>query len=374
MAQFQRENRNEQRGGLRGDENGGQMEGRWREREQWRDRDEEQQRFTRGREDWSSRDEGRFGGSEYNERYRSDPWQQGWQGSQFGSGQYGQGQYGQGQYGSQYSGQYGQGQLGGQYGQPYGQQYGQQGGQGQYGSQQGGQQLGGQMGGGSFREDFGRERYSGSGPGYTGYGQSGGEGVYGQGVFGQGLYGQGMYGQGTYGQYPTSTYGSQGFEQGRFGRERFGSQFGRGQEDEWSSQYRGGMGGGIGGMFEQGRERLREGIQSFREGRYRGRGPKGYTRSDERIREDVCDVLADHPMVDASEIEVQVKTGEVTLTGTVSSREEKRLAEDVIENLSGVKEVNNQLRIHREHQQGQQGETILGGKKTSALGSQSGNR
>jgi osmotically-inducible protein OsmY len=59
---------------------------------------------------------------------------------------------------------------------------------------------------------------------------------------------------------------------------------------------------------------------------HRGRGPKGYVRSDERIREDVCDRLSDDRMVDASDVEVAVAGSEVTLTGTVNSREERRRA------------------------------------------------
>src|SRR5687768_5171077 len=39
-------------------------------------------------------------------------------------------------------------------------------------------------------------------------------------------------------------------------------------------------------------------------GRYAGRGPKGYQRSDERIKEEVCDRLTADPDVDALEIEV----------------------------------------------------------------------
>jgi osmotically-inducible protein OsmY len=35
-------------------------------------------------------------------------------------------------------------------------------------------------------------------------------------------------------------------------------------------------------------------------GPHSGRGPKGYRRSDERIREDVCDLLCEHGGVDAS--------------------------------------------------------------------------
>ncbi len=79
-----------------------------------------------------------------------------------------------------------------------------------------------------------------------------------------------------------------------------------------------------------------------------GRGPKGYTRTDDRIEEDVNDRLTDDWRVDASEIEVSVSEGEVTLDGTVSSREEKRAAEDLIEEVSGVKHVQNNLRVQRD--------------------------
>jgi osmotically-inducible protein OsmY len=84
------------------------------------------------------------------------------------------------------------------------------------------------------------------------------------------------------------------------------------------------------------------------EGRYAGRGPKDYQRSDDRVREEICDCMTDDPMLDASEITVQVSKGEVTLSGTVPSREQKRRAEDVAERISGVKDVTNQLRISRE--------------------------
>jgi Flp pilus assembly secretin CpaC len=58
--------------------------------------------------------------------------------------------------------------------------------------------------------------------------------------------------------------------------------------------------------------------------------------------------MTDDPMLDASEITVQVSKGEVTLNGTVTSREQKRRAEDVAERISGVKDVTNQLRVSRE--------------------------
>jgi hypothetical protein len=77
---------------------------------------------------------------------------------------------------------------------------------------------------------------------------------------------------------------------------------------------------------------------------YRGRGPRGYTRSDERLTEIICDRLTDDPHVDASNVSVQVKSGEVTLMGTVPDRSTKWRAEDLVESCSGVTTVNNRLR------------------------------
>jgi osmotically-inducible protein OsmY len=81
---------------------------------------------------------------------------------------------------------------------------------------------------------------------------------------------------------------------------------------------------------------------------HRGRGPKGYTRSDNRIQEDVCERLSHDHHVDASEIEVSVSAREVTLSGTVDSREAKRWAEDIAESVSGVAHVQNNLRVQQQ--------------------------
>jgi hypothetical protein len=89
----------------------------------------------------------------------------------------------------------------------------------------------------------------------------------------------------------------------------------------------------------------REGWNEDWSGPYAGRGPKGYRRSDERIQEDICERLTEHPSIDASDIEVTVGDGDVTLTGRVESRAVKHLTEVMVETVSGVKEVHNQLRI-----------------------------
>jgi osmotically-inducible protein OsmY len=80
---------------------------------------------------------------------------------------------------------------------------------------------------------------------------------------------------------------------------------------------------------------------------YRGRGPKGYRRSDERIKEDINDRLSDDYYLDASDIEVAVEKTEVTLTGSVNSRNDKRRAEDIADAVSGVTNVENRLRVKR---------------------------
>jgi osmotically-inducible protein OsmY len=91
-------------------------------------------------------------------------------------------------------------------------------------------------------------------------------------------------------------------------------------------------------------------------GPYAGRGPKGYRRSDDRIREDLCDMLCEHGGIDARDVEVQIVNGEVTLLGFVRSRQEKRLAEDLAEDVSGVRDVHNQLRVQSpESQSGSMG-------------------
>ncbi|GGW42760.1 osmotic sensory protein [Gemmobacter lanyuensis] len=138
--------------------------------------------------------------------------------------------------------------------------------------------------------------------------------------------GPGQSGGGSYG------YGMSG---GLRGSQSAGSSYGGWDADPWSSggRFAGGMGQGAG-------------LQPQREaGPHRGKGPKGYTRSDDRIREDVSDRLSDDDMIDASEISIEVSGGEVSLEGTVSSREARRAAEDCVERCSGVTHVQNNLRV-----------------------------
>jgi hypothetical protein len=129
---------------------------------------------------------------------------------------------------------------------------------------------------------------------------------------------------------------------GREGRERSfgGSQYGG--ASSWNGSQHGGQ-SSYGDVQGSDLQRASARSESFR-----GVGPKGYKRSDERIREDINDRLTDASDIDASAIECSVQNGEVTLTGTVPDRESKRNAEELVESISGVKEVQNNLRVKKD--------------------------
>jgi osmotically-inducible protein OsmY len=122
------------------------------------------------------------------------------------------------------------------------------------------------------------------------------------------------------------------------------------RERSWESPDRG-MGESR-GIYETDRGRVYQ-FQHGPEMSFAGRGPKGYRRSDDRIREDVCDRLTDDWRIDASDVEVVVTNGEVTLSGAVHSRDDKRSAEDLAETISGVRDVHNNLRVSRWQDTGQ---------------------
>lgn len=83
------------------------------------------------------------------------------------------------------------------------------------------------------------------------------------------------------------------------------------------------------------------------EGPFFGRGPRGYRRSDDRIQEDLCERIALQGWVDASDVEVHVRDGEVTLRGAVRSRSAKVQLEQLSDEVRGVVDVHNLLRIVR---------------------------
>lgn len=80
---------------------------------------------------------------------------------------------------------------------------------------------------------------------------------------------------------------------------------------------------------------------------FQGRGPKGYVRTDQRLRDLICERLTEDPLVDASDVDVQVANGEVTLSGSVRDRKMKWRAEDLVEDSTRGALVHNRLRVQR---------------------------
>jgi osmotically-inducible protein OsmY len=256
------------------------------------------------------------------------------QGYPSGMGNYAHGS--QGQYGNSMSPQYGQhrDRFGGQgMSSQYGQDRDRFSGQGGMSSQYNQDRFGGMGGQGSMgRHDYSSRQgmqQGGYGQGQYGQGQygQGMQGNYGQGQYGQGQYGQGQYGQGMQGGYGQGQYG-QGMPQGQYGL----GQYGLGMQ--------GGYGQGQYGQYGLGQYGLGR-------GRFTGRGPRGYKRSNERLTEEINEKLTQHPDINAEEIEIKVQNGEVTLTGVVDDRQTKRMVEDIVEEISGVNELHNQLRVNR---------------------------
>jgi len=81
------------------------------------------------------------------------------------------------------------------------------------------------------------------------------------------------------------------------------------------------------------------------EGPHVGKGPRGYRRSDERILEDVNQALLDCGSLDATDVEVACKDGEIVLRGAVADRRSRRLAEAIAVAQSGVRDVRNEIRV-----------------------------
>lgn len=120
--------------------------------------------------------------------------------------------------------------------------------------------------------------------------------------------------------------------------------------EEFRREYSAGRNyGGYGsyGAYSGQGTRWNEGQNWGERGRFMGRGPRNWQRSDERIKEDINERLTEHPDIDASDIEVEVVAGEVTLRGKVDDRHAKRLAEDIAEGVFGVRDVRNEIKVSR---------------------------
>jgi len=81
---------------------------------------------------------------------------------------------------------------------------------------------------------------------------------------------------------------------------------------------------------------------------FSGFGPRGYKRSDARIEEEICELLARDHYIDASEIVVAVENGIVKLSGSVNQREDRVEAEMLAESVIGVEDIQNDISVNRQ--------------------------
>ncbi len=172
-----------------------------------------------------------------------------------------------------------------------------------------------------------------------------------------GYTGLGTYGSRTYHAnwdtgYNNPDYYNSGRHYGYYGREKnphWYERYNRGSfnQGNYGSDYNDIYNHGRGDSYRQ--DRLANPYWTA-PGPYTGRGPHGYQRSDERIKEEINDRLYQHGRIDASDIFVDVDGGEVTLSGSVKGRREKRLAEDIADSVPGVVDVNNHLHLQKRSQ------------------------
>jgi hypothetical protein len=223
----------------------------------------------------------------------------------------------------------------------------------------------------------------GEGNGHRGqpaYGRYGAPGEYGWSGEGQGEYGVQGYGPQGFGAsssgwrpemgrgFSGQEWGARGGAGGYWGQGAAESGYVPGEQRAWEQRQVGGWGEmpfgepGYGGPAREMTGPMGMFRESIAPGPFTGRGPRGYQRSDARIEEDVNERLTRHPLLDASDVEVRVRGGEVTLTGMVDNRHAKRFAEDIIETISGVKDVNNQLRVQLDR--GMVGEETTGATRS----------
>jgi hypothetical protein len=224
----------------------------------------------------------------------------------------------------------------------------------------------GQGSGGQWRgnEDYGDQSNRNQGYGNQGYGSQGYEnqGNRNQGYGNQGYGNQGYAGsQGRGGGQDFGGGGMGGAQQQSSGRGQFGNRqdYGRGGGGAYGTGMPGEYAGQDPSRQFSGQDRERGGWSSSggqQQGLgaqdHRGRGPKGYTRSDERLKEDICERLTDDPHIDASEINVEVEQGVARLTGQVDDRWMKYHVEDVVDRCAGVKDIDNRLSTQRRNQGG----------------------
>ncbi|HET8598482.1 MAG TPA: BON domain-containing protein [Castellaniella sp.] len=204
--------------------------------------------------------------------------------------------------------------------------------------------------------------------------------------YGQAGYGQGrrsaFYGAGS--GYPSrdqrSDWETPAWERrartaGTWGGESGQAYYGAGHEDrtpyDYGRQERGQSGQQYQGSGQSSEFGGYQGGMHQHSGRQSRMDPKGYTRSDERVREHVCEHLGDSGL-DVRDVEVTVKDGMVTLQGNVPDRRTKHAVEDCADSCVGVKDVENRLKVSSGSAGGTSGSSGSSGSSETSLGAGSG--
>lgn len=115
-----------------------------------------------------------------------------------------------------------------------------------------------------------------------------------------------------------------------------------------SSAARGKEGLGTPGENTWGGEQFRAERREEQGRRQTNSGPRSRRKPDESLRQEIREILIADPELEATDIEVEVEGGAVTLRGAVVDSDARLLAEELVESLTGVREVHNRLRVERE--------------------------
>jgi osmotically-inducible protein OsmY len=164
---------------------------------------------------------------------------------------------------------------------------------------------------------------------------------------------QGMGNMGTDSGRYNRNYGNEGGYENNWSRERRGYDARMGEGNNYQQQR---MNRDDRGWWDKTRDEVqswfgddeaerRRNMDRMYQESHKGKGPRNYQRSQERIKEDVCDRLTDDDMLDATDIDIEVRGDEVILTGYVNNRMQKRRAEDLAEAVSGVHNVENRIHV-----------------------------
>jgi len=292
---------------------------------------------------------------------------------------YGEGRYSEGRFGGQGHGGYGERAGRGQYG-----------GEGRWGrGSEGGQWGEGRYGGGEGRSDQGGWRGA-SQPNY------GGRSYWGDRPSWRDQYGFSRRYRQRGGGFPRDEYGREHSSEQLFEREPFGHRdephyYGTGapgwggpgftgggyaygdatryQQRPIESEYSDESSVGYEGQYGRGYSRgggSRSGVLRIGGGRQYARGPKGYQRSDERLKEDISERLMEAYDIDSSEVTVEVQGAKVILEGTVPSRHMKHTIEDLVDACPGVQDIENKVRVASPNYQGSAGGAAGSGMSTGS--------